>query len=139
MQEMAERSLQERQFPTVEELEENIEHGILTEDVSVISERINDVVRVLSNFSSIRDPSMTRKDYLALLTRDLATYYGYVPILIEKFMQLFPVEEVSVLSPCFSTTAWHRNMNNTHRNNRQQFFCVLHMPRRQQMMMSLRS
>lgn len=46
------------------------------------------VVRVLSNFSALREESTARVDYLVRLAADLATYYGYNEFLIEQFLQV---------------------------------------------------
>jgi hypothetical protein len=52
------------------------------------------VVSVLADFKQLRYKDTPRSFYMALLQRDLSFYYGYLPILIEKFLLLFSPAEV---------------------------------------------
>ncbi|XP_069506783.1 28S rRNA (cytosine(4447)-C(5))-methyltransferase [Ambystoma mexicanum] len=63
-------------------------------DLQDVHQRIKDNVEVLQNFGQKREADRTRAEYLALLRRDLATYYSYGDYLIEKLMDLFPVSEL---------------------------------------------
>ena len=88
------------------EMQENIASGeifelpsweeIMTEapDLQNINQRIHEVVHVLAQFKSLRQPGKSRQDYLAVLNHDLIAYYGYGEFLLAKFMQLFPVSEL---------------------------------------------
>eukprot|EP01125_Pyxidicula_operculata_P005529 TRINITY_DN1955_c0_g4_i2.p1 TRINITY_DN1955_c0_g4~~TRINITY_DN1955_c0_g4_i2.p1 ORF type:complete len:500 (-),score=161.47 TRINITY_DN1955_c0_g4_i2:289-1788(-) len=76
--------------PTDEEIEVEKASGI---DMKALAERIDQTVRVLQDFKNLRDPDTPRRDYLNRLKEDLAQYYGYIPYLIEKVMQLFPPAE----------------------------------------------
>ena len=76
------------ELPTLSDIEEE------PEDLQNVHQRIQEVAHVLCNFQKLRQPSRPRKDYLAILKRDLMTYYGYCAYLIEKFMQLFPTSEL---------------------------------------------
>lgn len=75
--------------------------GILPLDLQTIHQRIKDNVDVLSNFSTKREAGKERAEYIALLKKDLCTYYSYNIFLIEKIMDLFPLSEVSVV-------LWHQ-------------------------------
>jgi len=67
-------------------------------ELNLIKARIGEVVRVLSNFKTLRFQNTPRKDYMKILKIDLSYYYGYLPILIEKILQLFsPAEAVEYL------------------------------------------
>lgn len=84
------------QLPILEELES--EHP---QDLQTVHQRIQEVVNVLSNFKKLRQLERSRKEYIAVLRRDLMTYYGYCEFLIEKFMQLFPAGElIEFLEAC---------------------------------------
>lgn len=62
--------------------------------MSEIKERINDYVRILDDFSSRREASKCRSDYLNILKNDLMIFYGYNEFLMSKFMDLFNVTEL---------------------------------------------
>ncbi|XP_057691400.1 probable 28S rRNA (cytosine(4447)-C(5))-methyltransferase [Corythoichthys intestinalis] len=74
--------------------EESEKEGFLPVDLKVIHQRIKDNIDVLCNFSSKREPGKERGQYLALLKKDLCTYYSYNDFLMEKFMDLFPLSEL---------------------------------------------
>ncbi|CAI7808575.1 unnamed protein product [Closterium sp. NIES-53] len=63
-------------------------------DLSVIQKRINDIVRVLGNFSKLRAETVPRAAYVQQLAVDLALSYGYNDFLMDALMQMFPVAEV---------------------------------------------
>jgi ribosomal RNA methyltransferase Nop2 len=62
-------------------------------DSAVLLTRINDVLYVLANFSSAKQGGKSRNDYINQLISDMSNYFGYLPELIEKFLQLFPPGE----------------------------------------------
>ena len=62
-------------------------------DLALVQRRIKDVVRVLDDFSRLREPSKSRKDYVAQLKRDICTYYSYNEFLVDTFLHLFTVAE----------------------------------------------
>ncbi|KAK6640644.1 hypothetical protein RUM44_012341 [Polyplax serrata] len=74
-------------FPTQEEME-NIQ------SLSDVQQRIKDVVIVLSDFKKFRDVNRKRQEYVDLLKRDLCAYYSYNEYLMEKFMNLFEINEL---------------------------------------------
>jgi hypothetical protein len=63
-------------------------------NLSDIKERITTVVNILGDFKNLRYKNTPRSAYMTLLQKDLSFYYGYLPILIEKFLNLFPPAEV---------------------------------------------
>ena len=83
------------ELPTLKEVLEE------PQDLQNIHQRIQEVVNVLCNFKKLRQPNRPRKDYLAILLKDLMTYYGYCEFLMQKFVQLFPVSElIEFLEAC---------------------------------------
>lgn len=74
------------QFPD-EETEE-------VKNLQDVQQRIRDIIIVLSDFNKLRDNEHSRSDYMELLRKDLCTYYSYNEFLMERFMQLFPLNEL---------------------------------------------
>lgn len=74
-------------FPTEEELA-NITN------LKDIQQQIRDVVMVLSDFKTLREKNRSRTEYIQLLQRDLCIYYSYNDFLMEKLMQMFPLDEL---------------------------------------------
>ena len=64
------------------------------EDLSIVQSRISEVIRILSSFKELSDPTKSRSDYTQLLINDLATYYGYNLYLAELLFHLFPLSEI---------------------------------------------
>ena len=70
------------------------EHGgVGSEEPQVVRKRIGDVVDVLLDFNARRKAGVARSDYVAQLERDLHDYFGYLPELVEHFLQLFSPRE----------------------------------------------
>ena len=63
-------------------------------ELTEVLTRINNVISVLSDFKNKRQVNRSRTDYINLLRDDLAQYYGYIPDLVELFMELFSPTEV---------------------------------------------
>lgn len=66
----------------------------LPEDLSLIKQRISDVLFVLADFKNRRDTERSRAEYLDILKQDLCVYYNYNEYLMEKLMHLFNHEEL---------------------------------------------
>ncbi|KNH05664.1 nucleolar protein [Perkinsela sp. CCAP 1560/4] len=56
--------------------------------------RIDELVRVLSNFKEEREEGHSRKEYVELLAADLQNMYSYNEFLIMKLLDLLPTSEV---------------------------------------------
>lgn len=67
--------------------------AVASTDISKIQQRIQDIVRVLENFKTLREEGRSRGDYVNQLLKDMALYYGYSEFMIEKIFHLFSVSE----------------------------------------------
>ncbi|KAF3921408.1 hypothetical protein ABW21_db0201489 [Orbilia brochopaga] len=65
----------------------------LTPDLALLRTRINDVVRVLEDFSNLCEDGRSRADYTEQIITDISAYYGYNPYLAEKLFHLFSPSE----------------------------------------------
>ncbi len=64
-------------------------------------------------FKNLRDPTKTRQDYIKQLVRDVSTYFGYTPYLVETLldhlspsecMELFHANEKASLTLTLTLT-----------------------------------
>jgi hypothetical protein len=62
--------------------------------MAVVRARVDEVVRILNNFSEERDGVHSRKEYVQLMKNDLSFYFGYTMFLLDRFIQLFAPSEV---------------------------------------------
>nr|XP_003701148.1 PREDICTED: probable 28S rRNA (cytosine(4447)-C(5))-methyltransferase [Megachile rotundata] len=79
--------------------QEFIFHFPTEEDADVtnlkdVQQRIKDVVMILSDLKRLRDINRSRSEYMDLLKKDLCTYYSYNNFLMQKLMQIFPLDEL---------------------------------------------
>lgn len=84
-------SEQERfELPTAAELEEERQQP---RNLGSIKRRVQDLVYVLTDFRSRRDPLRPRAEYVECLAQDMSDYFGYNRDLIDLFLDLFtPME-----------------------------------------------
>ncbi|VDO18700.1 unnamed protein product [Heligmosomoides polygyrus] len=75
------------ELPSVDEVEKQLKE---LPNLQIIKDRIHEVVQVLGDFKRRRQDGKSREDYVAILTKDLCSQYGYNEYLMTKFMQLFP-------------------------------------------------
>ncbi|KAJ2455772.1 rRNA (cytosine-C5-)-methyltransferase nop2 [Coemansia sp. RSA 2336] len=78
------------QLPTDEQVAAEEEMPL---DLTQVQMRIQEIIRVLNNFTELREDGRSRSDYMAQLQRDMCFYYGYNEYLMEKLLQLFTVNE----------------------------------------------
>ena len=93
------RELEDEKFDLAEAEEEAREQHAEPDssmlDADQLRERINDVVRVLSDFRRLRQPNRARSDYVDTLKKDVHHYYSYNTELVEIFFRLFsPAEAI---------------------------------------------
>eukprot|EP01117_Protostelium_nocturnum_P014097 TRINITY_DN5321_c0_g3_i1.p1 TRINITY_DN5321_c0_g3~~TRINITY_DN5321_c0_g3_i1.p1 ORF type:complete len:649 (+),score=327.54 TRINITY_DN5321_c0_g3_i1:88-2034(+) len=62
-------------------------------DLAEVNSRIQEIVKILGDFSNLKDPTRSRKEYMAQLLNDICTFYGYSTFLAEKLLNLLPVDE----------------------------------------------
>ena len=61
----------------------------LSTDLSAVKRRIAEIVSLLENFGTRRDPRRSRSDYLQQLKQDCMLYYGYNAFMIDALFNLF--------------------------------------------------
>ena len=63
-------------------------------DLQIIQTRIREVIAVLQGFKAKRQEGVDRQTYMNRLKKDLCTYYNYNEFMIEKFLQVFHINEI---------------------------------------------
>jgi ribosomal RNA methyltransferase Nop2 len=79
------------------QISDMVELGIdsrLPPDLTIIKQRISDVIFVLGDFKARREKDRSRTEYLNILKEDLCAYYNYNEFLMDKLINLFNVEEL---------------------------------------------
>ncbi|XP_033764071.1 25S rRNA (cytosine-C(5))-methyltransferase nop2-like [Pecten maximus] len=61
-------------------------------DITMVQQRIKEVIHVLAEFKDRREPGRSRQEYVRQLRSDFCTYYSYNDYLMDKIMTLFPLE-----------------------------------------------
>lgn len=89
-QKMSEEHHEVFQFPD-ETNEEEADKVVTLQD---IQQRIKDVMLVLGEFNKYRQEGRSRPEYMELLRKDLCLYYSYNEFLMEKLMDIFPLNEL---------------------------------------------
>jgi len=77
-------------LPTEEELEEE---RARPPNLPTLKRRISDLVHLLQDFRSRRDPLRSRAEYVECLAHDFSDFYGYNRELVDLFLQLFSPTE----------------------------------------------
>ncbi|XP_014664500.1 PREDICTED: probable 28S rRNA (cytosine-C(5))-methyltransferase [Priapulus caudatus] len=78
-------------LPSGQEIEKE---SVQPADLTLVQQRIKEVLVVLGDFVNRREENRKRKDYLSQLKSDLCTYYSYNEFLMALLMQLFPLTEL---------------------------------------------
>lgn len=77
-------------LPTVEELEDD-ENRVVPP--SELRERIDDILEVLADFKTRREPGRNRSEYIERLGQDMAELFGYLQELVDYFLSMFGPNE----------------------------------------------
>eukprot|EP00985_Skeletonema_marinoi_P015175 scaffold7770_cov121-Skeletonema_marinoi.AAC.2 len=77
-------------LPTVEELEDD-ENRVVPP--SELRERIDDILEVLADFKTRREPGRSRSEYIERLGQDMAELFGYLQELVDYFLSMFGPNE----------------------------------------------
>ena len=77
-------------LPTAEELEDDKNRVV---PPSELRARIEDVLEVLADFKTRREPGRSRSEYIESLARDMAELFGYLQELVDYFLSMFGPNE----------------------------------------------
>ena len=77
-------------LPTAEELEDD-ENRVVPP--SELRERIDDILEVLADFKTRREPGRSRSEYIERLGQDMAELFGYLQELVDYFLSMFGPNE----------------------------------------------
>jgi len=92
MEEEGRKELREGIEDKIKQTEESLK-GMEAPNISLIKERMENILDVLADFKNLRQPDRSRADYIAQLQQDFCTFYGYNEELISIFMDIFsPLE-----------------------------------------------
>eukprot|EP01023_Acetabularia_acetabulum_P004110 TRINITY_DN11726_c0_g1_i4.p1 TRINITY_DN11726_c0_g1~~TRINITY_DN11726_c0_g1_i4.p1 ORF type:complete len:308 (-),score=69.19 TRINITY_DN11726_c0_g1_i4:109-993(-) len=71
------------------------------QDMIQLKKRMAETIQILQNFKELRDPKISRPEYLEQLQNDIMSYYDYNEFFSEVVLQLFPVAEaVEFIEAC---------------------------------------
>jgi ribosomal RNA methyltransferase Nop2 len=62
--------------------------NLVTQDITLLRNRLNDTVRVLDDFANLAEPGRSRMEYRDSLLKDICSYYGYSEFLADKLLAL---------------------------------------------------
>ena len=77
-------------LPTAEELEDDKNRVV---PPSELRARIEDILEVLADFKTRREPGRSRSEYIESLARDMAELFGYLQELVDYFLSMFGPNE----------------------------------------------
>ena len=77
-------------LPTPEELEDDANRVV---PPSELRARIEDVLEVLADFKTRREPDRSRSEYIERLAQDMAELFGYLQELVDYFLSMFGPNE----------------------------------------------
>merc|ERR1719348_440866 len=73
---------------------QEIEKETAAPDLQIIQGRIKEVIHVLLQFKERRQEGVDRKSYMNRLKKDLCLYYSYNEFMIEKFLEIFHINDL---------------------------------------------
>ncbi|CAI6096880.1 hypothetical protein V2G26_016147 [Clonostachys chloroleuca] len=92
----------------------------LAPDLQLLRTRITENIRVLDDFSNLRQEGRSRAEYTAQLLKDICAYYGYSEYLAEKLYNLFTPREAFAFFEANETARPVVIRTNTLRANRRE-------------------
>jgi ribosomal RNA methyltransferase Nop2 len=95
------------------------------EDLGIVKMRIQETIKILSNFSDLRDPNKGRTEYMDDLKTDICQAYGYNNDMIDLFLDLFPPQQCFELIEANETTRPVTIRTNTLKTKRRDLAKVL--------------
>lgn len=94
-QELAEQELRDPGMPAPQVLpteKDQVEPG-QNEDLTLVSSRLQEIVRVLGDYKALAEVGKSRIDYTDQFIKDIITYFGYSEYLAARFIEFFSPAE----------------------------------------------